>query len=139
MSQNRTADAEQLLKLKIDNNPKRANYLLQLAAFYYYLNRRPEMDAVVQRLSDAKEYPEGHLLAGDFFFFRAREFDHARQQYEAAIQAFPKDKGAYQKRLVELYATTGKNAEANQLLATILKANPKDNHAIPISAALMLT
>jgi tetratricopeptide (TPR) repeat protein len=139
MSQNRAAEAEQLLKLKVENNPKHANYLLQLAAYYYYLNRRPEMDAVVQRLTNEKEYPEGHLLIGDFFFFRAREFDHARQQYEAAIQAFPKDKAVYQKRLVELYATTGKNAEANQLLATILKDNPKDNDAIAMRAALMLT
>src|SRR6266404_3513065 len=139
MRQSRTNDAEQLLKLKIENNPQHANYMLQLAGFYYYLNRRPEMDAIIQRMTNEKEFPEGHLLAGDFFFFRAREFDHAQQQYDAAIKAFPKEKAVYQKRLVELYATTGKNNDANQLLATILKENPKDNDAIAMRAALMLT
>jgi tetratricopeptide (TPR) repeat protein len=135
----RLDDAEKLLKLKCDNNPQRANYLMQLAAHYYLLNRRSEMDAIIQRVVDEKKYPEGHLLAGDFFFFRAREFDHAELQYEAAIKAFPKDKALYQKRLVELLATVGKKNQANALIATILKDNPKDNDAIAMRAALMLT
>lgn len=139
MKQNKPNDGEELLKLKIQNNPQRANYLLQLATHYYYLNRRPDMDSVAQRLSNEKDFPEGHLLLGDFYFFRAREYDHAQQQYEAAIKALPKDKALYQKRLVELYATRGNNSEANQLLTGILKDNPKDNDAIAMRAALMLT
>ena len=31
--------------------------------------------------------PSGHLLAGDFYFFRLREFDLAKQQYEAGMAA----------------------------------------------------
>jgi tetratricopeptide (TPR) repeat protein len=135
----RTDDGEKILKLKCDNNPNNANYLMQLAAYYYVLNRRPEMDAVINRVIDEKKYPEGHLLAGDFYFFRAREFDHAEIQYEAAMKAFPKDKALYQKRLVELQATVGKKQEANALIAAILKDNPKDNDAIAMRAALMLT
>jgi tetratricopeptide (TPR) repeat protein len=94
---------------------------------------------VVAKLNDEKTYPEGHLLAGDFFFFRVRSFDRALQQYQAAMKAFPKDKAVYQKRMVELYAATGKNTEANELLAALLKDNPKDNDAIAMRAALMLT
>ena len=37
----------------------------------------------MRRLSDEKQFPEGHLLAGDFLYFRARDFDRARAQYEA--------------------------------------------------------
>ncbi len=44
----------------------------------------------------------------------------------------------YQKRMVELYATTGRSQEANSLLATVLKDNPKDVDAIAMRAALML-
>ena len=73
------------------------------------------------------------------FLFRAREYDHAQQQYEAAMKAFPKDKALYQKRMVELYAATGQNQAANGLLAEILKANSKDVDAIAMRAALMLT
>ena len=90
-------------------------------------------------MTNEKEHPDGHLMAGDFFFFRLREFDRARAEYEAAIKAFPKDKAVYQKRLVELDATAGNNPAANQLLATILKDNPKDSEAIAMRAALMLT
>ena len=132
-------EAEAVLKLKVENNPDRAGYLLQLAQHYYLLQRRPELDAVIQRLTDEKKFPEGHLLAGDFFLFRAREYDRALQQYQAAIKAFPKDKALYQKREVELYASTGRNPDANSLLATILKDNPKDVDAIAMRAALMLT
>jgi tetratricopeptide (TPR) repeat protein len=136
---NRIDDAERLLQLKIANNPQNASYLLNLATLYFQLKRRDDMESVMQKLTDEKAFPAGRLLAGDFFFFRLREFDRARQEYEAGMKAFPKDKAVYQKRLVELYATTNKNADANQLLAAILKDNPKDNDAIAMRAALMVT
>jgi tetratricopeptide (TPR) repeat protein len=139
MRTNKPADAEQILKQKVENNPKQANFVLQLLQHYFVLNRRAEMDAMVTRLTDEKTFPEGHLLAADFFYFRAREYDRAQREYEAGMKAFPKEKATYQKRMVELYASTGKNPEANQLLATILKDNPKDSDAIAMHAALMLT
>jgi tetratricopeptide (TPR) repeat protein len=133
-------DAERILKLEADNNPKSAVLLLRLAYFYMMTNRRkPEAEAVFTRLTDEKQHPDGHLLAGDFFFQKVREYDRARAEYEAAIAAFPKDKATYQKRLVELFAATGNNAGANQLLAGILKDNPKDSQAIALRAAFMLT
>jgi tetratricopeptide (TPR) repeat protein len=138
MSQNKLTEAEQVMKLKVENNPKQATYLVQLAGYYLLTKQRDNLDAVIQRLTDDKQFPEGHLLAGDFFFFRAREFESARVQYEAGAKAFPKDKALYEKRLVELLATTGRSPDANQLLASILKDNPKDNDAIAMRAALML-
>jgi tetratricopeptide (TPR) repeat protein len=135
---NRLDDGERLLKLKAANNPQNASYLIQLAQHYYLSKRRPEMDAVIRQLSDERQFPEGHLLAGDFFLFRLREFDHAEEEYTAAMKAFPKDKALYQKRMVELYASTSRGAAANGLLAAILKENPKDNDAIAMRAALAL-
>ena len=134
----RMEDGERVLRLKSANNPKNASYVIQLAAHYYVTKQRGEMDAVIKKLSNEKEFPEGRLLAGDFFLFRLREFDHAEDQYQAAIKAFPKDKAIYQKRLVELYASLNRSAEANGLLAGILKENPKDSDAIAMRAALML-
>jgi tetratricopeptide (TPR) repeat protein len=136
---NREADALEILKLKSSNNPTSPNYVLQLAAHYYITKKLPEMEALMQRLSDEKQFPSGHLMAGDFYFFRLREFDRARQEYEAGLKAFPKDKAMYQKRMVELFANSGRTAEANQLVATILKENPKDGDAIAMRAALMLS
>ena len=138
MRQDQRDKAEQVLKQKIDNNPQQASYLIQLAGHYLLTRRREDLDSVVQRLDDEKKYPEGRLLAGDFFLFRAREFESARIQYEAGLKAFPQSKSVYQKRLVELFAMTGRNPEANEMLASVLKDNPKDNDAIAMRAALML-
>jgi tetratricopeptide (TPR) repeat protein len=132
-------EAEKILKLKVENNPQSPNYLLQLATHYVIVNRRPDMDAVIRTITDEKRFPDGHMMAGDFYFFRLKEFELAKQQYEAGIKAVPKDKAMYQKRLVELYANTGSNAEANQLVEALLKENPKDTDAIAMRAALLLT
>jgi len=137
LRQNKPEEAENLLKLKVANNPQQSTYLLQLGAHYFYWKKPAEMDAVFARLSDEKQFPLGHLLVGDFFFLRARDFERARREYEAGAKD-PREQAAYQKRLVELYAATGKNDEANQLLGTVLKQNPRDNDAIALRAALML-
>jgi tetratricopeptide (TPR) repeat protein len=137
--QNRLDDAEQLLKLKVENNPKNGNYLLQLASHYYLSGHRDDMDAVIRKLADEKQFPDGRLLAGDFYFLRLREYDHAEEQYQAGITTFPKEKAVYQKRLIELYANSNKHDDANKLIATVLKDNPKDADAVAMRAALMLT
>ena len=137
--QDRIPDAEQLLKSKVANNPSSADYVLQLASHYYIAKNRPAMDEVMKKLQDSKAFPEGHLFAGDFYHYRLREFDPAQREYEAGMKATPKDSTQYEKRLVELFATQGKNNEANQTLATILKEDPKDSDAIAMRAALMLT
>ncbi len=139
MTDKKAAEAENIMKRKVENNPQQANFRVQLAAHYLATQQKAEFDKTIQALNDEKQYPEGHLVAGDFYFYRTRDFDAARAQYEAGEKAFPKEQAIYQKRLVELLATTGKNAEANQLLATLLKENPKDTDAIAMRAALMLT
>ena len=138
MQDQKPDEAERVLKLKAQNNPHKSNILIQLATHYLITRKRDQLDAVINEVANEKEYPDGHLLAGDFFFFRAREYESARIQYDAGIKAFPKDKAAYQKRMVELMVTTGRNPDANQLLAAILKDNPKDSDAIAMRAALML-
>jgi tetratricopeptide (TPR) repeat protein len=138
MQGKRVQDAERILQRKVESNPKQGNYLVEIAAHYLFTKQNDQVDAVIRRLSDEKQFPEGHLLAGDFLYFRARDFERARAQYEAGEQAFPKDKVVYQKRLVELLTTTGHNQDANQLLTTILKEVPKDSDAVAMRAALML-
>jgi tetratricopeptide (TPR) repeat protein len=137
--QNNTQAAEDLIKLKSANNPTQSRYVVQLAQHYFFTGKKAEMAATLQQLTDEKRFPEGHLLAGDFYFLQLKDAENARAQYEMGAKAFPKDKLTYQKKLVELYAITGKNQQANDLLATILKENPKDNDAIAMRAALMLT
>ncbi|HEV2199391.1 MAG TPA: tetratricopeptide repeat protein [Bryobacteraceae bacterium] len=135
---NRLSEGEQLLKRKTESNPAQPNFVLQLLSHYYFAKRFDDMDGVLRQLTDEKRFPEGHLLAGDFFFFRAREYDRARIQYQAGAKSQPRDKAAYQKRLVELMATMGQNQDASRLLDSLLAENPKDSDAIAMRAALML-
>jgi len=139
MIEKRFDDAERIMKLKVENNPKSSNYLIHLATHYLIVDRRADMDAVIRKLTDEKQFPDGHLLAGDFYYTRLRQTELAKQQYEAGMAALPKDKALYQKRLVELYANSGNFAQANQLVDTLLKDNPKDSDAIAMHAALLLT
>src|ERR1700722_89509 len=131
--------AEALLKQKVANNSTQAKYLIQLAGHYFFTGKRPEMEATINQLGDEKKYPEGRLMAGDFYYFRLHDTDNAKAQFEAGIKAFPKDKATYQKRLVEVYVATGKNQQANDMLAAVLKDNPKDSDAIAMRASMMLT
>jgi len=138
MIEKRFDDAERIMKLKVENNPKSSNYLIDLATHYVLVNRRADMDAVIRKLTDEKQFPDGHLMAGDFYY-RLRQIELAKQQYEAGMAALPKDKAVYQKRLVELYANSGNFPQANQLVDALLKDNPKDSDAIAMHAALLLT
>lgn len=138
MRTNQQDQAEKVLKLKVANNGADTNALMQLAAYYYYVKRPSDMDAVIKQVTDEKRFPDGHLLAGDFFLFRVRDFEQAREQYEAGEKSQPKDKVAYQKRLVELMASNGQSQDAGRLLETILASNPKDENAIAMRAALEL-
>jgi tetratricopeptide (TPR) repeat protein len=131
--------AEQVLRQKVDNNPTSPSHRLQLAGHYFMQSRPSDMEAALKPLSDEKAFPQGHLMTGDFFFYRIRQYDRAEQEYQAGIKSMPNDKPTYQKRLVELLATSGKTVDANNVLATILKENPKDNDAMAMRAAMMLT
>ncbi len=132
-------EAEAILRLKSQNNPNNAEFVLQLAVHYASMRDIPTMEKTMALLNDEKRFPNGHLSAGDFYYLRLREFDHAKEQYEAGLKAVPKDKATYQKRLVELFAATNRNNDANKLLAEVLKDSPDDSEAIAMRAALRLT
>lgn len=132
-------DAEGVLQLKSANNPTNSEYVLHLAMHYAASQQPAKMNEVMQRLNDEKAFSNGHLAAGDFYYLRLREFEKAREQYEAGMKALPKEKATYQKRLVELYAATNRNDEANKILAQVFKDNANDPEAIAMRAALRLT
>src|SRR5258708_35731505 len=64
----RMSEAENILKQKVDNNPKQSAYLLNLAAFYQSQKRPADMKKTLQRLIDnPTDYPHPHALVGDFY------------------------------------------------------------------------
>jgi tetratricopeptide (TPR) repeat protein len=133
---NRINDGEQLLKLKVQNNPHQELFRLQEASFFYATQRRPEMEKVLQDIiSDSKDFPFAHLTVGKFFA-RLQDFDRARREFDAGMAASPKDKAVYQKSIVELLSAQGKYSEAMLMVNDVLKEDPKDSVALQLRSAL---
>jgi tetratricopeptide (TPR) repeat protein len=138
LTEKRTQDAEQILKLQADNNPHAESPLVMLATFYALSNRRGEMEATLKRiLDDPKDFPTGRLTVGAFFV-RLRDYPRAQQEFDEGIKGDPKNKALYQKATVETLVAQGKDTEASQLINEVLKQDPKDSQAISMRSALLL-
>ncbi len=90
MRGNRQELAEQVLRRQIDNNPAQAGGLMELAFHYYLSHRAADMRSVIDRItSDSKTFPEGRLVAGDFYV-RIRDYPDALAEYqEGERQSLP--------------------------------------------------
>lgn len=135
---NRPADAEQILKEKVANNPKSGQYVVQLA-FHYFLSRRPDdMNAMLAKLtSDPKTYPDGHLLAGDLLM-RVGMTDRAVTEYQQGEKVDSKNKVAYLKREAEALTRVGKSSDASKVVDALMKENPKDPEAAAMHASVLI-
>jgi tetratricopeptide (TPR) repeat protein len=138
LSAKRLVDAEKILQDKIRNNPGQGDFLVQLAAFYRGLQRVPDADAVLGRLSgDTAQYPDGKLKAGDFYF-RMLDYERAIRHYREGTEADSARKQAYQNRIAQVLVAQGKNDEASKLVDDILRQSPKDTQAQGLRAYLMI-
>lgn len=135
-STGRQAEAENILKAKSDNNPKQAAYVLNLAAYYRYQKRPDDVKKTLQRLLDnPKDYQHPHALVGDFYLGQ-RDVAAAMNEYNQGVQADPKEKALYQKRIVNTLMLEGKKDEAKATLGELAKSQPKDDD-VQIAQATM--
>jgi predicted Zn-dependent protease len=123
----RLPEAENMLKAKVDNNPKQAGNVLKLADFYWFQKRPDDMKKTLQRLIDnPQDYPHPHALVGDFYI-RQRNAEAAKKEYEEGVKSDPKDQALYQKRIVNTLLLEGKKDEAKTTLGELAKSQPKDD------------
>jgi tetratricopeptide (TPR) repeat protein len=138
MSVNRTAEAENILKTKVSNNPKNLGFLLQLARHYATARNFIEMNNVLQRaLNDPKDFPNAGLQVGDFYAALG-QWDQAFGQFEQGERENPKEKLVYQKRMTDVLVAEGKKDEVAHMVEQILKDAPNDEDARRIRATLWL-
>jgi tetratricopeptide (TPR) repeat protein len=136
--QNKTADAEQILKTGAANNPKQIGFLVSLATFYARLQRHDEMVATLNQIkARAKDFERAYVMVGDFYL-RNGDLAEALKQYQEGMAADPKQKATYRKRMIEVLMRQNKRAEASDIAAAILKDNPKDTDARGLQASLLL-
>jgi tetratricopeptide (TPR) repeat protein len=134
---NRSADAENILKAKVSNNPQ-PQYIFQLARYYAGRNRTAEMNSTLQALLNRpKDFPQARLQVGDFYL-ELGNFEEAKRYYKEAEEANPADKLAAQKRLIRALKPEGKRDEAVRLADETVKENPKDEEALGLRADLWL-
>src|SRR5260370_24668926 len=102
MSENQREQAEDVLKRKVANNPKRPEYALQLAFHYTRLQERERADTIVKNLLEhPAEFPQVYLLAGDFYA-RAGNWEEASKLFREGIKRYPKDKLLYDNKLTNV-------------------------------------
>jgi tetratricopeptide (TPR) repeat protein len=136
----RPADAENILKTKLANNPKDAATILQLAAHYARQNKPAEINATLDRmLNDEKDFPDGGLWVGDFWM-KVHDYPVAIHYYEegARRQTTDSAKIVYQKRAANALVAQGKRVEASRIVDQVLKEDPSDNEALRVQANLLL-
>lgn len=138
MSENNREQAQDVLKAKVANNPKRAEYALQLALHYLRLQERAPADAIVRNLVErSAEFPQVYLLAGDFYS-RAGNWEEASRFFGEAAKRYPKDKLLYDKKLANVLIAEGKKEEAARMVNAILRDEPTDRESRGLRALLEL-
>jgi tetratricopeptide (TPR) repeat protein len=138
MFQHRPVDAEQVLKLGAQNNPKQFGYLTMLATHYGTQNQRAEMVGVLNQIkSHAQEYAQAYKTVGDFYL-RMGDGESAIREYREGMSKDVKKKADYEKRIIEVLMRQGKRSEAAELNSQILKDDPSDNDARGLAATFLL-
>jgi tetratricopeptide (TPR) repeat protein len=138
MFQRRPVDAEQVLKLGAQNNPKQFGYLTGLATHYFTQNQRAEMVGVLNQIkSHAQEYAQAYKTVGDFYL-RMGDGESAIREYREGMSKDVKKKADYEKRIIEVLMRQGKRSEAAELNSQILKDDPSDNDARGLAATFLL-
>jgi len=133
----RTADAEKILKTKVENNPVDARGILELAALYAARNRDTEMKAALRGMLDRPQaFSNAHLQVGDFYAGFQR-WNDALEQYDAGVKSSPRQRVVYLKRTADVLLAEGKRDQASQVVAQILKDQPADDGARALDASLL--
>ncbi|MGP0070400.1 MAG: tetratricopeptide repeat protein [Bryobacteraceae bacterium] len=134
----RPTEAESVLQAKVNNNPKNADYVLQLAAHYNREQNTPAMAAALQRLLDAPaDFPQARLWVGDFYL-KLHDYPTAIGYYQQGASSDPKSKVVYEIRNVLALLRAGKQDEALALADRFQKENPNDNAVLRMHADLGL-
>jgi tetratricopeptide (TPR) repeat protein len=140
LNANRPAEAENVLTAKVNNNPKNANYALQLAAHYNRTQNTEAMTGVLQRLlHDPKDFPQARLAVGDFYL-GLHDYPEAVGYYQQGANASGevKTKGVYEIRNVLVLLSEGKRDDAVRLAEQFRRENPNDKGVLRLHADLLL-
>jgi len=138
MESNRPAQAENILKLKIANNPKNAIFVAQLCRHYWRAGKRQEVASLLQTLTgNLHDFPQAYFQAGDFYA-QAGSWEEAIRQYRGGIAEDRTQSVSYKKRIATAYLSQNRTQDAEGILDEILRADAGDAEAQASKAALLV-
>lgn len=138
LTQGRRADAEQLLRRKVRDNPGKTEFAVQLCRHYANLKQYPELSAEIQRiLRDAQQYPDGRLRLGEFYAAQGNWKEATGLLLEGIQQDQPR-KADYRRLLMNALLAQGKPGEALDVAEAGLKDDPKNEAALAVRGTLKL-
>jgi tetratricopeptide (TPR) repeat protein len=132
----RMADAENILKAKVRNNPKEPEYILQLARHYAGLQKSAEVAPTLQRMVE-NGIPDARLRIGDFYVGQ-KNYAEALRYYQDGAAQRGTDQLVYRKRTAVTLLAEGKKDEAFQQITRLLKENPTDDDLLHLHADLLI-
>jgi tetratricopeptide (TPR) repeat protein len=138
VANNRIQDAERILQLKAENNPKQIDPVLRLARYYAQAKEPGKMNAALQRLlNHPDDFPQAQQQVGDFYAAIGMGGDAIRQ-FEAGAKAHPQQALIYQKSIAKVLAAQGKRDDALRILDEVLTVDRGDPEIRALRAKLWL-
>jgi len=123
------ADALNIVRLKVANNPDQISYAIQLASWYSGSGDKQKVKGELDRLlANPAKFPDAPLAVGDFYA-SLRDWPEAVRLYRKGAADSPKRRVVYLKRLCDAWLAQGNLEEASKVTAEILKDDPKDDAA----------
>jgi tetratricopeptide (TPR) repeat protein len=138
VNKGRFADAEQILRLKVANNPDEPAYVKQLCEFYWRSGRQAQALDLIEKLPKNPGSTAAYLAAGDFYSSIER-WDDAAAQFQEGIRVAPAERVLFQKKIANGLIAQGKKEQAASTVDEILKQQPKDQEALRLRADLRLS
>lgn len=131
-------DAEALLKLRIQNNPKSASAVIRLAGFYAGRQKPEAAEKLIASMVARQDtFRDADLLAGDFHS-TVRSFDKALADYQRGLNRDKPRQSLYQLRSAAILGIVGRRDEALKLLQAVLAKDPKDLNGRALKASILL-
>jgi tetratricopeptide (TPR) repeat protein len=135
---NRRQDADQVMTLKLKNNPNVADFMIQQVNFYLATQRRDQAESALQSLlAHEKEMPDARMKVGDFYA-RMRDYDKALSVFAEGYKRGGAQANDYRVRMALIQIASGRRAEAMKTVQAVLNDDPKNNSALSLRATLEL-
>lgn len=140
LSTGKLSDAERIVRLRVSDHPELITARIALAAHQAGLGKQDEVTKVLDEiLKDTTKFPDAYEQVGSFYF-RLREYDRSIKIREQGLAQATNEttKRTLRKGIVEALSAQNKITEAQNMVETMLKIDPKDPEAIAIRGHLWL-